>query len=245
MNTNEIVLRKQEITPTIVDMAIKLGEYAWGSQIFGVAKKEAATMIMLRGYELGFSLTASFEYIDVINGRASIKPMGALALINMHPEIVKNVEVEELYDDKKNFLGTRCRIERQDGRTFETSFTLADAANADLVKDSSNWKKYPKNMTRWRAIGFCADLAVPELLGGLTYGMKMGEHLPESDLDTTIEVDQKVIDVKVADSGPKIITLQELTGAFSPDQIMNANNGKIPSTNEECTAIYEKLSAGA
>ena len=58
---NEITLSKQTVTPSVIDMAIKLGETAWGSQLFGVAKKEAATMIMLRGFELGFPLTASFE----------------------------------------------------------------------------------------------------------------------------------------------------------------------------------------
>ncbi len=242
--SNEIVLRKQEVTSSIVDMAIKLSEYAWASQLFGVAKKETATMIMLRGYELGFSLTSSFEYFDVINGKISIKPMGALALLNMHPEIIKSVSVEELEENGK-FIGTRCTIERQDGGKFTTTYTLDDAKKADLVQPKSNWEKYPKNMCRWRTIGFTADLAAPEILGGLTVGLKMGEQLQENDLDTTIEAVPVINIVETLPQTVPAITLSELTSKFKAEQIMAANDGKVPATNEECAAIYTKLSMGS
>lgn len=243
---NEITLSKQTVTPSVIDMAIKLGETAWGSQLFGVAKKEAATMIMLRGFELGFPLTASFEYLQVIDGKMSLKPLGALALANMHPEIIKTVEVTELTDEKGKFTGARCMVERQDGRKMEASFTLEDAKTAGLVKVGGNWEKYPKNMCRWRAVGFALDLAAPELLGGLTLGMKIGEALPEDDLDMKVEqTPTPVIETTFAPLPAPTITLSDLTARFTADQIMSANGGKIPATNEECAAIYTKLEGAA
>ena len=108
------------------------------------------------------------------------------------------------------------------------------------------FRSYPKNMCRWRAVGFALDLTAPELLGGLTLGMKIGEALPEDDLDMKVEqTSTPVIETTFTPLPASTITLSDLTARFTADEIMNANGGKIPATNEECAAIYAKLEGAA
>ena len=138
---------------------------AQASRMFGVTEQQAA-IVMLKGHELGLGLAGAFEFIHVIDGKPSISPKGALALIQRSGELA-GLEIHDLTDTKG--IPTRCKVtmKRKNGFSYTVEYSMADAQRAGIVKDKSAWEKYPANMLRWRAVGYCADVVFPDVLGGL------------------------------------------------------------------------------
>lgn len=243
----------RELTPTVWQMLKEIAPDMFASRIFGVSSKEQAVAIMLKGYELGLGVTSSFEFIHVIEGKPSLSPRGALALIQSQG-ILDAFKVTDLYDKTSgSYLGAECYMKR--GNTeFTTRFTLEDAKKAQLTEGSptgsgkrgyGNWEKYPKNMCTWRAIGYAADVVCPDITGGLTTYLKM----PEAFENVTVDDDgnfAKVVTVTPELEAPiQTITLNDLLKDWSAEAIMAANDGKIPATDDEIKATIEKLQVNA
>jgi len=249
--TNELVLsNNRELTPAVWGMLKEIAPVMHVSRLFGMSSPEQATAIMLKGYELGLSVTASFEFVQVIEGKPSLSPRGALALIQSKG-ILDALKISDIMKDGKYF-GAECYMKR--GNTEYTArFTLDDAKRAQLTEGSptstgkrgyGNWEKYPTNMCTWRAVGYCADVVCPDITGGLTTFLKMPEAF------TSVEIDDNGDFVKpgvtVIDA-PKIptITLNDLIAQYPAEAIMDANGGKIPTTDEEIEKVAAKLVVGA
>lgn len=132
-----------------------------GSRLFkGIASPEQAAVIMLKGHELGFNLTAAFEYIEMIEGKPALKPVGALALLHR----------SKLVDMKITNEPGACTVwmrRRDTGFEYTERYTIEDAQKAGLVKSKGAWETYQANMLRARAIGFCARVVAPDVLAGL------------------------------------------------------------------------------
>jgi len=167
MSSNALIAVRQGDWALILNIA----PVAAASRMFGVTEQQAA-IVMLKGHELGLGLAASFEYIHVISGKPSVSPKGCLALIHRSGELVSLV-----IEDKTDQSGpTRCVVmmERTNGFKYTATFSMEDAAKANLVKPDSGWAKYPANMLRWRAIGYCADVVFPDVIGGLHRSEELG-----------------------------------------------------------------------
>jgi len=145
---------------------------ATASRMFGVTEQQAA-VVMLKGYELGLGLASAFEFIHVIDSKPSISPKGALALIHQSGELA-HLEIHDLTDAQG--APTRCKVtmKRKNGFEYTTEYSMADAQRAGVVKDKSGWEKYPANMLRWRAVGYCADVVFPDVVGGLYRPEELG-----------------------------------------------------------------------
>jgi len=239
-------LSVRELTPDIWQMINQMAPVMYKSRLFGVTSSEAAGAIMLKGYEMGLSITASFELIQVIQGKPGLSPRGAMALLLNSPKI-KTIQIQELIENGK-FSGYSCYIERTNGFGYKASFTLDDAKRAGLIKPGSGWESYPQNMCRWRAIGFAADVVAPDITSGMTNIMKMPEQygvaLTEGG-DVIEATATTVIDAQPVQSVPTSqsnITLEMLVDLYGAEAIMVANEGKIPSTQEELDSVAEKLS---
>jgi hypothetical protein len=94
-------------------------------------------------------------------GKVALTSQGMLAKIQSRPDIVR-LSIDSSTDDA-------CTVTmiRSTGFRFTLTYSVKDAERAGLVKPDSNWKKYPANMCRWRAISMCARIVVPDLLAGL------------------------------------------------------------------------------
>lgn len=137
------------------------------SRLFGVSSPEQAAAIMMRGYELGLSLTNSFEFIHVIDGKPSLSPRGMLALLHQS----KLVDIEIVHQPQ----ACTCTMVRRDtGFRFSYTFSVDDARRAGLVKPNGGWDKYPQQMCQWRVIGFVADVVAPDILGGMKRSDELG-----------------------------------------------------------------------
>ena len=136
--SNEIVVR-QELTPATWNMIKEIAPAMQASRLFGVANPESAMAIMLKGYELGLSFTASFELIHVIDGKPSLSPRGALALVQQSP----NFEDMKITDEPG-----KCTVwmKRKNSFEYEVSYSIDEAEKAGLVKKGSGWEKYEANM---------------------------------------------------------------------------------------------------
>ena len=237
------IMQARDITPHIITTATMISKIAWESGAFGSASEAQAAMVMLKAYELGFPMTAANEFLEVIDNRAQLKPLGAMAIMRAHPEVIRSVSVEDLTDEKGNYIGARCTIERNEaGRAipYIKEFTLQDARTAGLIKEKGNWEKYPKQMCQWRAVGFCADLACPDLLSGMTGLMKRAEMMEDPN---DIMYGEPVIEAVPAQEPEKGMPLSELISRHSIEDVMEINAGAMPKTDAECYELHEKLIA--
>lgn len=230
-NNNTIQVRKDT---SLQDWQViqSVAPVVQASRMFAVTVEQAA-VVMLKGRELGLGLAASFEFIHVIDGKPSLSPKGALALIH------KSGDLEELRitgDDKS----ATCYMKRKSsGYAFEVGFTMQDAERAGLVKDKGAWQKYPANMLRWRAVGYCADVVFPDVTGGL---------IRPEELGANVNADGEPIDAPYTVSKPQpqpqptVPDIAGLLALFDAARVLAANGGIMPATQAEVAAIVDKLS---
>lgn len=239
-------LAVSRLTPDVFSMISHVAPTIHSARLFGTASPEQAAAIMIKGYELGFSLTASFENIHVIEGKPSLSPKGALALIYSSPECA-GVKITDETDDKGAPLACSVWMKRRNGLEYTVRFSLEDAKRAGLIKDKSGWEKYPANMLRWRALGYCQDIVFPDVIGGTKRADEFGADLtPDGDViegswsNTGLQQATQPAPA-VAVSQQSGLTVQDLLKKYNAAQIMTANNGRIPATVEECNRVAETL----
>jgi len=244
-------------------MIKEIAPVAATARMFGVTEPQAA-IVMLKGYELGLGLAAAFEFIHVIDGKPSVSPKGALALIHQSGEL-KYLEIKDLTDTNGN--PTRCKVamERVSGFRYETTYSMEDAKRANVVKPGSGWEKYPANMLRWRAVGYCADVVFPDVIGGMLRPEELGAEVDEGgepfttwedvtttipitppistrDSDTVLELDAERVEIKpIAEKRYPATIDALLTAGYTADQIVVANEGIIPATAEDCARVAKVL----
>lgn len=236
METTALAVTNQmhEITTGVWGTIEKMAPVMQKSRLFGVATAEQAMAIMAKGFELGLPLTGSFQYIHVIQDKPSLSPQGALALIYRSPDFA-GIKIEDFKDAKGAPSECKVTMKRKNGVEYTAVYSMQDAKDAELIKTGGGWAKYPANMLRWRAIGYCADIVFPDVTGGLKRADEYGA-------DITIDGHVIVVDqqptVKKKDTGAM---LQDLLNQYQPIDILEANNNVLPSTMEEIEAIKEKL----
>jgi hypothetical protein len=238
--TKEIIPMQTAIVPTAATRELTPGIEGWiwsmaprmhKAHLFGVTSPEQAYAIMLKGYELGLSATASFEFIQVIEGKPGLSPRGALALLHNSP-LIKDIKITRL-EEKGKFIGYECSMTRTDNGFSHTSrFTVEMAQKAGLVKPNSNWMKYDENMCLWRSVGFTADVVAPDITAGMTTLMKAPEMY-----GVALTEGGDVVDVVAS---PVVDPLQALIDQYTAEKIY-AVYGSIPETPEQIAEAREKL----
>lgn len=220
----------RELTPGIWSMIEKMAPAMFKSHLFGVTSIEQAEAIMLKGFELGLSMTASFELVQVIQGRPALSPRGAMAILLNSP-FIKEITIQRL-TDAKGFVGYECTMSRTTGFTYTAKFTMEHAKNAGLVKADSGWMKYPENMCLWRAVGFAADVVAPDITAGMTILMKAPEMY-----GVALTQDGDIVDAPTFDQA-----LSDLEKEFGAEKIYNVY-GTIPQTFEQIAEARKTLNA--
>jgi hypothetical protein len=245
-NNNALIVQpKPQLTPETWQMIAAVAPAMHQARLFGIANPEQGMAIMLKGYELGLGLTASFEFVQVIQGRPTLSPRGMLALIQQSPECV-GLKVEDIADDKGAPYGCRVTMKRRNGFEYTATFTMDDARRAGLVKAGGGWESYPANMCRWRAIGFCADVVFPDLIGGMKRADELGATIsPDGDVIEgswqTVDAAAGISATPTEPTSANIPTLSDLVERYGAEAVMAANGDAIPGTDEEVAAVAAKL----
>lgn len=235
------VIKPRALTPDIWQMITEVAPAMHAARWFGVSNPEQAMAIMLKGHELGLGLAASFEFIKPVQGKPALVPMGALALLQNSP-VIEEIEIKDLQDDKGQPFGCRVRMKRTNGFEYECTFTRDDAQRAGLIKPDSGYEKYPANMYRWRAIGFCADVVAPDVLGGLRRADELGADLtPEGDIIEGSWRQVQTVPTPAPQQAAPTVTLNDLVTRYGAEKIMEANGGRIPGTDEELQEVAAAL----
>jgi hypothetical protein len=152
-----------------------------------VRTPEAAVAIILKGRELGLPVMQSFEAIDNIQGKPTLKPQAMLALIHASPYCA-GVTVEA---GDNGCTVTMRRRNAEGVIEHSETFTKQDADRLGLsTKD--NYKKQPRTMYKWRAVAACARVIFPDVIQNML--------TPEEAL---AEVHADVVDVESRPTGSK------------------------------------------
>ncbi len=256
------------VRPNDWAMIKEIAPVAATARMFGVTEPQAA-IVMLKGYELGLGLAAAFEFIHVIDGKPSVSPKGALALIHQSGEL-KELKIEDFKDSGGNPTECSVYMERTSGFRYGATYSMEDAKRAGIVKPGSGWEKYPANMLRWRAVGYCADVVFPDVIGGMLRPEELGAEVDEggeplwSEVTTTIPplatVEGAVSSKPQLQDMPTIPTPSAeliekatmkatlpatidalLAAGYTAEQIVVANEGIIPATAEDCQRVAKIL----
>ena len=231
---------RPELTPDTWQMITQIAPTMHMARCFGVSSEAQAAAIMLKGWELGLSLSGSFECIHIVEGKPSLAPRGALALILQSP-LNGGVKITDEPD--------QCTVwmKRADNNFEHTiTWTMADAKKSGVVKTGSGWDKYPQNMLRWRTVGFCADVVFPDLTGGMKRADEYGADLtPEGDVIdgswTDVGSPSTAVGAAPTVEEPAGIVIDDLLTRFGAEKVLAANDGKIPDTDEEILIVATAL----
>lgn len=143
----------------------EIGSNAYNSGLLPTTVKSAAaaSIIALKGYELGLPPMVAYAHIAVVNGKPTCSAELMLASIyQKYP----NAEINIL-----TRTATGCTIEARrnpNGKMQTFGFTVEDAKRAGLLgKDV--WKNYPEDMCFARAVTRMKRAVWPEVLMGLDY----------------------------------------------------------------------------
>lgn len=157
----------QPLTIEVWNLISALAPAAHQSRLFGMSSPEQAMMIMAKGHELGMPITAAFELIQVIQGRPTLSPRGALALVQASG-LLEDMQIAEQPG------ACTVMMRRRGGINYSLTWTIADAKKAGIVKPDSAWQSYEANMLRWRTIGFVIDVLFSDVTGGLKRADEFG-----------------------------------------------------------------------
>lgn len=161
-----------------------------------VKTAEQAVVIALKGRELGLETMASFDFIDVIAGKPSLKPKAMGALVRKGGVKYKTIkDFEPIVDDKGNKIDYETIIRfYRDGIEEDVKYTWKDAALMQLV-NKDNWKKQPGVMMYWRCFSKGANRICPDLIGGLYTTEELASFTPNApNIQITEEGDALVVE---------------------------------------------------
>jgi len=143
------------------------------SQLFPDLTVEAAVVKIIAGEELGIGAMAAIKGIDIVKGNLAYRGNLVATLVKQHPAY--DYRVKEKTDEK-------CEIEfgpaPSPGRDDEgewrpwpdaygsSEFTVEDAKRAQLLKEDSNWQKYPRAMCFNRALTEGVRAYIPDVTAG-------------------------------------------------------------------------------
>ena len=238
--TTKALTVAQPLTPAVWQMIEAVAEPIHKSRLFGTSSPEQAAATMLKGYEMGLSLTSSFELIHVIQGKAGLSPRGALALIQQSPLCAK-VEILDQVDDQGNPWACTVTMERVNGFTYTSTVTMDDAQRAKLVKPGSGWENWPANMLRWRAVGFCADVVFPDVIGGMKRTDELATVVNQE--GEPVQGDPwNMVSMSTPPGPPEPrIDMGFLVDNWGVDLVLEVNGGKVPSGQDEIKTLLETL----
>lgn len=172
-STAEIVRRTEQevrVMPLMTNDEMsrywRLAQGLAASRMFKDANQaEQAFAKILIGRDLGLSPTRALMTIDLVKGAIQLRGVLLAAWVRQSP----NYDYDITEQTHKTCTVVMSRLTKT-GEWRECppeTFTIDDAKLAGLVKDESNWSKYPKNMCFWRALSNAVKFHAPELFAGM------------------------------------------------------------------------------
>lgn len=167
------------IIPQNIDDAYRLAGmiHVSGMAPTSFKTKEAITVALMHGLEVGLPPMMALQSIAVINGRPTLWGDGALALVRATGLLEA---FDEWIDGAGDNMIAYCKIKRRGEQPITHSFSVADARKAGLWNKAGPWQQYPRRMIAMRPRSWCLRDTFADVLKGL----RIAEEL----MDTPVEV---------------------------------------------------------
>lgn len=145
--------------PELQQMAVALA----AARVVASFKQNPADVlaVIMSGSEMGLPPMASLRAFYVFDGNASLKADGMAAVAIAHPEC------EYLRKTEESAEAATWTTKRRGEPAATYRFTIEDAARAGLVKEGSNWKKWPGRMCSARSKAFLLRDVYPDVFAGI------------------------------------------------------------------------------
>lgn len=154
------------LTAAEMDQTWRTAQQLTASRLFGDLKSaEQAYAKILIGRDLGLSPTRALMTVDLVRGNIQLRGVLLAAWVRESPDY--DYEIVEMTHSKCVVRMLRRRGDEWVELHPLHEFTLEDAQRAQLVKEDSNWQKYPKNMCFWRALSNAVKFHAPDLFAGM------------------------------------------------------------------------------
>jgi len=140
---------------------------------------QQAVLIMLKGKELGVPPMESLGNIFIVDNKPSLASQLMLSLL-YRSGVMEDIQIL----DKNN--SCTVTMKRKGMSPYTATFSEDDARKANLLY-KNNWKNYPKNMCRARAISMCARVVASDVIGGLYTPEEIEESMSTERISTTVE----------------------------------------------------------
>jgi hypothetical protein len=137
-----------------------MAEHAVSSKMYkNIGEKAGVMMIMLAARELGIPCMQALNGgLNIINGKVEISARMMSALIR---KAGHQINVKECTDTHCLLVGKRSDT----GETQTSSFSVAEAQKAGLIKPGGGWVKFPKDMCFARALSRLARQLFSDVIG--------------------------------------------------------------------------------
>ena len=217
------------------------------SRLWKTGSVEQALAVILMGRELGVGPTTALSNIIISTGKPTMGAALVGALIQKSGKY--GYTVIEMSDQKVSvdFFERRNVVAGPDQARHlgNSTFTMQDALRARLG-NSPTWQQYPRNLLLARAITNGARWYCPEVFGGAVYDPEevspFGGNLPGPVPDEPVDVTFTPVS---STGGDLSDTIEDLLGRYTAEQIVAANDGNLPATDDELRAVAEKLAGDA
>ncbi len=160
--SNIITLSSKSSMPSEHEMMVfhTMAEHAVASKMYkGIGEKAGVMMIMLSARELGIpAMQALNGGLNIIQGKVEISARMMSALIRKAGHQIKVQECTPLHCV---LVGKRIDT----GEVQTSSFSVAEAQLAGLVKPGGGWSKWPKDMCFARALSRLARQLFSDVIG--------------------------------------------------------------------------------
>lgn len=171
--------------------------------------------VVLAGRELGIGPMASIRSIKIVKGNVTLDAALQLGLM-----IRAGLKYRWLADGSDGKTAS-IELSREGQEPYVSTFTIAFAERAGLLKDGGNWKSYPQAMLRARAISAAGKAYCPDIMAGI-YTAEELEHSYEA---------------PSFDSPPEYI---EAPPSFEPSPLASLALSAGPSKAELLTVLIEQ-----
>lgn len=127
----------------------------------GVKSPQEALVRLMTGRTLGIPSFVALQHVYDVEGRPSLSAKLKVALCLRHPDCEYFEHVESDHQHAVYKAKRRGQTEKR------VTFTIEDATRAGLIKEKSNWVKWPRRMVQARASSELADIVFPDACMGM------------------------------------------------------------------------------
>lgn len=157
---------KPQINPSTFEQRYEVATKLAKSGLTGALNTPEKVFLALQtGVELGISPMSAIRGIHVINNRPTLSADLMMGLIMARTDFAG---ISQVYSEDGNSHTTIIKRKFSFGiQEFKGEFSIADAANAGLIKAGGNWEKYKPAMLQHRSDSIAAKKAYPDLFQGV------------------------------------------------------------------------------